>query len=469
VIDTKPMNVALEAESVRLAPNGAPSLMVVSPTQAPRIVAVNEFQYSILIMARNEASNLAFLLPQIRSVLAGQGCTYEIIVVDGASSDETVSTAEAHGASVFLQKGKGYGSAFREGLTYCRGEWIITLDADYSHPPQFLRALISQKEGVDMLIASRYVPGGDAKMEFYRNFLSKILSFLFGRFLGIPVKDVSSGFRMYRRSVVSRLGLEGRDFDVLIETLVRVVSKGYRVREIPFIYEPRVHGRSNARVFKFALSYLRTLRRAWNLRNSVDAADYEERAYNSWIPLQRYWQRRRMKLTLSLAEKNVPTLDIGSGASRTARSLPCVTAVDVNPNPLRFLGGCGIPVVQGSLAALPFKSSSFQQVILGEVIQQITRKEFSLDEIVRVLRPGGTLILSTPNYASALWRVLERWYLRILPHAPGTLHLARYTQDEVVELLNKAGFTVTALRLVLGADLVCRAQLRNRDERQEEK
>ena len=79
---------------------------------------------------------------------------------------------------------------------------------------------------------------------------------------------MSSGFRLYRAAAISVQALEGRDFDVLQELLVRAYVEGWRVQEIPFTYVPRRHGNSNARIFRFGLAYLKTFRRLWILRHS---------------------------------------------------------------------------------------------------------------------------------------------------------------------------------------------------------
>lgn len=414
-------------------------------------------EYSVLILTKNEADNLRSLLPQVSEVLGGIGLKFEIVVVDASSSDGTAELASKLGAKTFTQQGKGYGAAFKEGIGHCRGNWILALDADHSHPTSFIRSMISNHSNTDLLIASRYVPGGDANMEFYRNILSRILSLLFGRCLGIPVKDVSSGFRIYRRSFVSKIDLQARDFDVLIEVLIKMISKGYQVREIPFIYEPRVFGSSNARLFKFAVSYLRTLKGMWNLRNSGDAADYEERSYNSLIPLQAYWQRKRVAYVKQLVDRDLVTLDIGCGSSRTARALPKSIALDLNIAPLRYLKSNGVLAVQANMNSLPLRSESFKQIILSNVIQHINKADFNLDEIKRVLTVGGRLILGTPDYSSKLWEFLDSIHSIILPRAPGSLIKSRYTAEEITKKLQDNGFEITQQLDIMGAEVIIAA------------
>src|SRR5205807_10547046 len=168
----------------------------------------------------------------------------------------------------------------------------------------------------DVVIASRSGPGGAAEMPAWRRLLSRVLNITFGRGLSLPVHDLSSGFRLYHRSVLQHLKLNGTDFDVLEEILIRALAAGYRIHEVPFKYRARVAGHSHARLFKFALSYLRTFLAMWRLRNSIASADYDARAYDSVIPLQRYWQRGRYKAITRKAAGFTRVLDVGCGSSR---------------------------------------------------------------------------------------------------------------------------------------------------------
>ena len=83
---------------------------------------------------------------------------------------------------------------------------------------------------------------------------------------------------------------------MLEEILVKAFCEGWRVQEIPFDYMPREHGSSSARVARLGRAYVRAFWSLWKLRNSIGAADYDYRAFDSLIPLQRYWQRSRFRI-----------------------------------------------------------------------------------------------------------------------------------------------------------------------------
>src|SRR5438128_8062897 len=269
--------------------DGIPSFIIPGPEPA----ALPGCALSLVIPALNEAANLERILPVLAKALSALGPTHEIIVVDGGSSDGTQEIVRKHGARLVSQKLRGFGGAYRAGFEQARGEYVITLDADGSHDPKFLKDLWAARGDGDVVIASRYVPGGAAEMPATRRVMSRILNITFGRGLSLPVHDLSSGYRLYRGALLRELELKATDFDVLEEILIRALAAGYLVHEVPFRYRARVSGRSHARLVRFAFSYLRTLVAMWPLRNSIGAADYDGRAYDSAIPLQRYWQRGR--------------------------------------------------------------------------------------------------------------------------------------------------------------------------------
>jgi dolichol-phosphate mannosyltransferase len=220
----------------------------------------------VVIPALNERENLETLLPGLREALDALALEARIIVVDGGSSDGTREAAALLGATVVVQKERGYGGALLAGFREAAAPFVVTMDADLSHRPEFLKEFWERREEADLFIASRYVAGGRAEMNWFRLLLSRILNATFALVLSLPFKDVSSGFRMYRRGTLSKVVFQSRDFDVLEEILIRIYNQGCRIREIPFTYTPRESGRSHVRLFRFGLAYVKTLARMRKLR-----------------------------------------------------------------------------------------------------------------------------------------------------------------------------------------------------------
>jgi dolichol-phosphate mannosyltransferase len=288
-----------------------------------------EVDLSVLLPVLDERDNLEALLPRLGRVLAGLDCRSEVLVVDGGSTDGTPEAARRLAARVLVQRERGYGGAMRKGFAAARGRYILTLDADLSHDPDFIRKLWRARNTADILVASRYVKGGVAYMPLHRKVLSRVLNRFFAIGLGLPTRDLSSGFRLYRTSTLDQLETHGRDFDVLEEILVKAYAEGWRVVEIPFTYHPREHGSSHARIACFGLALVTSFGRLWPLRNSIESADYDERAFFSRIPLQRYWQRRRHRIITTCARGAGHTLDVGCGSSVILQSLNDAVGLDI--------------------------------------------------------------------------------------------------------------------------------------------
>ena len=225
-------------------------------------------EISIVIPALNEAENLAILIPEIKKIILDLNQNFEILIVDENADDLTRQVINDNQAILLCPTTHGYGLALYNGLIHARGKYIISMDADFSHPPVFIQDLWESRNSADIVIASRYVKGGEADMPLSRYLLSRILNSFFGLGLHIPVRDMSSGYRLYSSEVIQKLEIDCSDFDVLQEILVRAVINGFRIQEIPFSYSPRKHGSSHARVFKFGIAYLKTFRRLWILRKS---------------------------------------------------------------------------------------------------------------------------------------------------------------------------------------------------------
>jgi dolichol-phosphate mannosyltransferase len=414
---------------------------------------VNGPQLTVIIPALNEGASIGELVSRVRKQLETLGDAFEVLVVDGGSRDGTPRWAAEAGAGVVTQKGRGYADALRAGFERARGRYVITMDADYSHDPDFIRGLWCRRDQAELVIASRYVPGGYAQMPWFRKFLSRLLNAVSRIVLSIPVRDMSSGYRLYHRKVLSSLQIRATRFDVLIEILTGIYAEGWRVKEVPFHYRRRYGGRSHVSLVRFGLAYAVTLARMWAIRNSLESADYDDRAFSSRIPLQRYWQRRRYAIVLGMLERGERVLDVGCGSSKILEALPHAVGLDLHFKTLRFRSRTNRLLVNGDVRALPFRSGSFDAVICSEVVEHIPYHPRIFAELNRVLATGGVLIIGTPDYGRWQWRWIEWWYNRLLPGAHGPSHVQRYTEAGLRERLAEFGFDV------LRADSIWRAEL----------
>jgi dolichol-phosphate mannosyltransferase len=227
---------------------------------------------TIVIPVLNERENLLRLLPLLKDALLDMGLSGEIIVADGGSVDGSQETAEQFGASVIVQHEKGFGGALQAGFAAAKAPYIVTMDADLSHRPDFLQNFWRERETAELLIASRFVEGGRADLSRFRLMLSRVLSLAYRRALGLQVLDLSSGFRMYRSGILDWRLLQAHDFDVQPEILFRIHARGFRIREVPFHYMARNSGKSHARLFRFGWAFSKTLFRMWRLRRGEDKA-----------------------------------------------------------------------------------------------------------------------------------------------------------------------------------------------------
>jgi SAM-dependent methyltransferase len=409
---------------------------------------------SVVLPALGEGRLAAPLAPRLHEALAAAGCRAEVLVVL-APDEGDVLLPPGIPARVIRPAGSGYGDALAAAFAAASGEWVMTIDADTVDAPAIAVALWQHRHDADVVIGSRYVAGGEARMPFPRRGLSRALNGIFSRGLSLGVRDLSSGMRIYRARAIRALHDLPANLDVLQSILVQVYAEGWTVAEVPVRYAPGPGGQSHARAWRFAGDYRRTFWRMWKLRNSIECADYDARAHDSVIPLQRYWQRSRHRHVTELIAGQGPVLDVGCGSSRIIGALPPGSvAVDVLLRKLRYDRRFGKPRVQGSGFHLPFPDASFPCVLCSQVIEHVPKESPILGELVRVLQPGGRLVLGTPDYANWEWVVTEWLYGKVAPGAYADEHIAHYTRTELIERFVALGFAHEATRYILRGELI---------------
>ena len=218
-------------------------------------------ELTVVVPALDEEGALRAVLPRVKTAFGRLGVRGEVVVVDGGSKDGTLEVAKGAGARALRQKGPGFGSAVREGLLAASAPWALLMDADGSHPPESIDSLWARRADAELVIASRYCEGGSAAMPAGRSVLSPLLNVATRVVTGLPVRDSSSGFRLYRVEAARAACGRSRapDFTVQQELLAGILDGGGRVVEVPFRYEPRLDGASKASSLQLLPAYLHML------------------------------------------------------------------------------------------------------------------------------------------------------------------------------------------------------------------
>jgi dolichol-phosphate mannosyltransferase len=209
------------------------------------------------IATYNERENLAGLIAAIGSFVPHA----HVLVIDDASPDGTGALADElarrdHRVHVLHRAGKlGLGSAIISGMRYAIEHGFgryVSMDADWSHDPKYLPAVTDLSGGQDVMIGSRYVPGGGVEnWPFSRYLISRSVNLLTRILLGIPARDASGGFRCYRTELLGRIDLGqlwSKGYSFQEEMLFRALRADARIGETPIVFADRRVGASKANV-----------------------------------------------------------------------------------------------------------------------------------------------------------------------------------------------------------------------------
>jgi len=217
----------------------------------------------IVIPTYNECENIKEMIPMIMAVEAPQW-QIDVLVVDSNSPDgtgrilETLKAREPRLHTCHQSKKMGLGKAYLDGFSYideklCDAHFdaVFTMDADFSHHPRYIPAMLEKLGDCDLVVGSRYITGGHLEnWPWDRKVLSRFANFYAKTLTGVPVHDLTAGFHCFRREALRKvlklqhLFIDAEGYAFLIELKFLTAYLGYKVGEIPIIFADRTKGTS---------------------------------------------------------------------------------------------------------------------------------------------------------------------------------------------------------------------------------
>ena len=218
---------------------------------------------SVIIPSYLEEENLRIILPRLRNEMQKLGDNYEILIIDTMRAmDNTKDVCKDNNVIYFNRNtGNNYGDAIRMGIKLAEGEYIIFMDADGSHSPEFIKNLYQYRNDYDVIIASRYIEGGATDNNSVLIFMSWVVNFIYSKVLNLNCKDVSNSFKLYKKDLLKKLNLNCNNFDIVEEILFKSkkINENLKIKEVPFSFKKRMFGKTKRNLLIFTIFYIFTL------------------------------------------------------------------------------------------------------------------------------------------------------------------------------------------------------------------
>jgi dolichol-phosphate mannosyltransferase len=245
---------------------------------------------SIVIPARNEAGNIGATVDAIRTRLAGEGISYEIVVVDDGSTDATAdevrSRADPDVRLIHNPGPHGFGYAVRAGLDAFSGDAVTIMMADGSDSPDDLvRYFYIVRDRAECAFGSRFVAGG--RVENYPRLklgVNRLANFFVRLLFGLRYNDVTNAFKAYRAEVIRGCRpLIAPHFNLTVELPLKAIIRGYSYEILPISWRQRAVGTSSLRLQEMGSRYLFIVLYVW-LEKLLTRGDYRRPAGETFQP-----------------------------------------------------------------------------------------------------------------------------------------------------------------------------------------
>lgn len=423
---------------------GAGAAAVVEDKTYPRI--------GILVVTYNAASTLSATLDRIPKDFRDK--IAEVIVSDDASHDDTVSYGVTWGSRadtpetlvIRHTKNLGYGGNQKAGYALAIErdlDIIVLLHGDGQYAPELLPEMVAPlvRGECDAVFGSRMMTKGAAKrggMPFYKRIGNRILTGIENRMLKTDLSEFHSGYRAYSVAALREIPFQHNtdDFDFDTQIIIQLVHAGKRIKEIPI---PTYYGDE--------ICYVNGMRYAKDVVKDVLEFRLAAKGFgtSAWMPTPDEYAFKEgdgsshaVMLEMLAGREPLKVLDIGCSGGLLAERIRAtghhVTGVD-------YLEIPGVRrrtdhFVQADLSrGIPAEvGAGYDVVIAGDIIEHLPRPAQTLREILRVLRPGGQVLLSVPNFG--------HWY----PRARTTLGLFGYDRRGILDDTHLRFFTRSTLR-----------------------
>ena len=221
-----------------------------------------------MVPTYNESENIENLLKDILAL----DPTFGVLVVDDNSPDgtskivEKIQKTEPRVQLITRRINRGRGVAGIEGLLNAASQnfsYIVEMDADYSHHPRYIRDLLASMKNCDVAIGSRQVGDGrEIGRGFIRQFITLFANGFIRTVMGVNINDCTSGFRCFKREVLQNIGLEKMVSigpSIVEEILYACHIQGYKIKEVPILFEDRIKGKSTKTFGQYIDTMLRII------------------------------------------------------------------------------------------------------------------------------------------------------------------------------------------------------------------
>ncbi len=229
---------------------------------------------SLVFPVYHDEATVEIVTKKALGVLAEVADQYEVVIVDDGSPDRAGEIADRLASEhsevrvIHHDENRGYGEALQTGLSHCRHEWICLTDGDDEYDVYDLRKLVRLTDHYDLIITFRYVK----RYSSLRIFISAVYNFLVRRLFRTPYRDISTGLRLVRKSLVERLNLTSSSPFIGAELTIKTMLSGHPVGEVGIQTFPRQFGRSSS---TSTANIIATIRDMLRVRRTIFSENYE--------------------------------------------------------------------------------------------------------------------------------------------------------------------------------------------------